>query len=368
MTRVLLRFVVAGMVAGFYLLFAGCTENPGTQGFAGLADSAPESAFRQPSPGDRIKLPEDWGAHPQHRIEWWYLTANLETADGVPMGLQWTQFRQGLEPRPESKEPPEASGWPLQSAWMAHGAVSFRGSHWFTERFARGNIGQAGARAEPLQVWLDHWQLEAVEPGRWQLTASGEGWSYQLELVPDGRIIRHGDQGFSAKTDSGQGSMYFSLTDIGITGTVTVDGADYRVTGTGWLDREWSSQFLRSDQQGWDWFALRLDDGGRLMVFRVGRGEDAFRSGTWMDADGRVHSLSRSQLRLAPESYRQTDQGDIPVTWRIEVPSRGLDLVVNVPPGNYWNPGLYPYWESPVTVSGTSGGEGYMELTGYGEQ
>ncbi|GGY72610.1 lipocalin-like domain-containing protein [Marinobacter zhanjiangensis] len=362
MTRTLIRYALAAI---WLVMAAGCTETPEPEGFAGLADSAPESDFHQPSPEDRIELPEDWGPHPEHRIEWWYLTANLETAEGEPMGIQWTQFRQGLEPRPEAEEPPPASRWPLQSAWMAHGAVSFQGNHWFSERFARGNIGQAGARAEPLQVWLDHWQLEAVEPGRWQLTASGESWSYQLELVPDDRIIRHGDQGFSAKADNGQGSMYFSLTDIAISGTVTVDGVGHQVTGTGWLDREWSSQFLRSDQQGWDWFALRLDDGSRLMVFRVGRGEDAFRSGTLVNADGSVHSLTRGQIRLAAESYRETERGDIPVTWRIEVPSRALDLVVNAPQGDYWNAGLYPYWESPVTVTGTANGEGYMELTGY---
>ena len=353
-------------LAGLVLSVAGCSDTPEPEGFAGLAESAPESAFRQPSAEDRIKLPEDWGTHPQHRIEWWYLTANLETAGGEPLGLQWTQFRQGLEPRPENRQPPDASSWPLQSAWMAHGAVSFRGGHRFSERFARGGIGQAGARAEPLQVWLDHWQLQAVEPGRWQLTASGEGWSYQLELVPDDRVIRHGDQGFSAKTDSGQGSLYFSLTDIAINGTVTVDDTEYRVAGTGWLDREWSSQFLRSDQQGWDWFALRLDDGSRLMAFRVGRDEDAFLSGTRVDTDGGVHSLSQGEIQLTPESYRETEQGDIPVTWRIEVPSVELDLVVEAPQGDYWNDGFYPYWESPVTVSGTVDGEGYMELTGYG--
>ncbi|MFC4259780.1 lipocalin-like domain-containing protein [Marinobacter lacisalsi] len=361
----MIRTLSGYAVAVVWLVMAGCTDTPEPEGFAGLADSAPESAFRQPSAEDRIELPGDWGAHPQHRIEWWYLTANLRTADGQPMGLQWTQFRQGLEPRPVTEEPPPAARWPLQSAWMAHGAVSFQGHHWFSERFARGDIGQAGARAEPLQVWLDHWRLEAVEPGRWHLTASGENWSYQLELAPDDRVIRHGEQGFSAKTDSGQGSMYFSLTDIGITGTVTVDGTEHQVNGTGWLDREWSSQFLRSDQQGWDWFALRLENGGRLMVFRVGRGEGGFRSGTWRGPDGNVHSLSADQIQLTASVWRATDHGRVPAEWRIEVPSRGIDLIVGAPEGEYWNRGLYPYWESPVTVTGTHSGEGYMELTGY---
>ena len=55
----------------------------------------------------------------------------------------------------------------------------------------------------------------------------------------------------------------------------------------------------------------------------------------------------------------------VPVRWRIEVPEQGVDLELSAPPGNYMNQGLYPYWESPVGVSGSHTGEGYMELTGY---
>lgn len=100
--------------ATFLLLFttvlvAGCSQESATGGFAGLAkagDGSQSEAFLQPGPGDRLHFPDDWGQHPQHRIEWWYLTANLKTADGEPVGVQWTQFRQAIEPRPASEEPP----------------------------------------------------------------------------------------------------------------------------------------------------------------------------------------------------------------------------------------------------------------------
>ncbi|MCK7544925.1 carotenoid 1,2-hydratase [Marinobacter bryozoorum] len=344
----------------------GCSGEPSDTGFAGLAAQGQQEGFRQPAPGDLVRLPADWGAHPEYRIEWWYLTANLETAAGQPLGLQWTQFRQGLEPRSTDDPAPKASLWPLHSAWMAHGAVSFGGQHWFDERFARGDTGQAGATAAPLQVWLDHWQLMEVADGQWQLSASGDGWSYELALVPEGQVVRHGEQGFSAKTPDGQGSMYFSLTDIAIEGEVVLDGQSHSVSGLGWLDREWSSRFLRSDQRGWDWFALRLDDGSRLMVFRVGDGDNAYRSGTWVDPQGQVHSLASDEIDLAALDYREINQGRVPVAWQLDIPDRGLSLEIRAPLGTYWNEGLYPYWESPVSVSGSVDGSGYMELTGYG--
>ena len=43
-------------------------------------------------PGKRIEFPRDAGAHMGHRVEWWYVTGNLETKRG-PMGFQVTFFR-----------------------------------------------------------------------------------------------------------------------------------------------------------------------------------------------------------------------------------------------------------------------------------
>ena len=351
----------------FAVVLAGCSEPQQESGFAGLAGIADNESgvpFLQPGPGDRLSFPEDYGPHPQHRIEWWYLTANLKTQDGEPLGLQWTQFRQAIEPRPADAEPPDANNWPLEAAWMAHAAVSFDTRHYFAEKLARGDVGHAGARAEPIAVWLDDWQLEA-EPGQssWRLQVAADNWSYDLTLSITGKPVAHGDQGFSAKSADGEGSMYFSLVDLQIDGRVTLDDQTLDVSGKGWFDREWSSQFLKSGQQGWDWFALHLDSGDKLMAFQLREEDGGFRAGTWIPADGEPIALGADQLNLT-----SLTQGDgYPRAWRLEVPDFGLNLEVAAPAGDYRNTGLYPYWESPVSVSGSHDGVGYMELTGYGE-
>lgn len=346
-------------------ILAGCSKQDEQAGFAGLAgvsDSETEVPFLQPGPEDRLRFPEDFGPHPQHRIEWWYLTANLETADGQPLGMQWTQFRQALKPRRADATPPTAGEWPLEAAWMAHAAVSFDGQHYFAEKLARGDVGHAGARAEPLAVWLDDWQLtESTEDNRWHLQVSADNWSYDLSLQINGKPVAHGDHGFSAKSASGEGSMYFSLVDIQIEGTVSLGKRTLNVSGQGWFDREWSSQFLKTGQQGWDWFALHLDSGDKLMAFQLREEDGGFRSGTWIPAGGQPVALEPDQLRMEPASGRE----GYPRQWLIEVPDYGVRLEVSAPPGDYRNTGLYPYWESPVTVSGSHSGVGYMELTGY---
>lgn len=347
------------------VLVVGCSAEPADSGFAGLAESQQgdtDVPFLQPGPGDRLTFPEDFGPHPQHRIDWWYLTANLENQEGEPLGLQWTQFRQALTPRPVEAPPPEPCQWPLQAAWMAHGALSWQGQHYFAERLARADVGHAGATAQPFEVWLDDWRLTSTgESGSWRLQVSGDNWSYDLSLRLNGPPVAHGDRGFSAKSASGEGSMYFSLVNIAISGKVTINGETQKVRGKGWFDREWSSQLLKTGQQGWDWFALHLDSGDKLMAFRLRENSGAFVSGTWITDAGEAMALRADELTLTPLAESEAT----PTRWRLEVPRYGVDLEIVAPPGEYLNEGQYPYWESPVSVSGSHSGEGYMELTGY---
>ena len=259
-------------------------------------------------------------------------------------------------------DPPKPALWPLEAAWMAHAAMSYSGQHRFAEKLAKGDVGHAGATAQPFSVWLDHWHLQPANGNAgWRLSVATEHWSYDLFLQPQGDPVAHGDEGFSAKSASGEGSMYFSLVDLKIEGTVTLEGETLTVAGTGWFDREWSSQFLKAAQQGWDWFALHLDSGDKLMVFQLREAQQAFRSGTWIPATGEPVALGVEQIEMAAAG----ELSGYPRRWQIALPDFGVNLEVSAPAGDYRNSGLYPYWESPVSVTGSHSGVGYMELTGY---
>src|SRR5688572_16360768 len=52
----------------------------------------PAFAFDPVVPGKALAFPRDAGAHPGHRLEWWYVTGHLESERG-PMGFQVTFFR-----------------------------------------------------------------------------------------------------------------------------------------------------------------------------------------------------------------------------------------------------------------------------------
>ncbi|TVP52661.1 MAG: carotenoid 1,2-hydratase, partial [Halomonadaceae bacterium] len=86
---------------------------------------------------------------------------------------------------------------------------------------------------------------------------------------------------------------------------------------------------------------------------------------SWITPERDVQGLGPGELTIDPVSWRETPRGRVPVGWEIRIPGQNVALTVAAPPGDYWNLGQFPYWESPVEVSGSHQGRGYMELTGY---
>lgn len=335
----------------------------GAQGFAGLGAEA-DAGFAVPEPGRPLVFPRDHAAHPDYRIEWWYLTATLTGADGRDYGVQWTLFRSALAPG-------QRPGWDSPQVWMGHAGLTTPDRHFVAERLARDGIGQAGVTLTPFTAWIDDWQMQG-ETGtpdaldRLALTARGAEFAYDLRLSAEGPLVPQGDRGYSVKSPSGQASWYYSQPFYRITGTLELPEGPMPVTGRGWLDREWSSQPLDPDQTGWDWISLHLDDGNRLMGFQLrSREGPPFVSGTWITPDGTPQALPPGALRMEPLRRAQVAGREVPVVWRVELPSRGLDVTLTALRDDAWMDTLFPYWEGPVRVTGSHPGRGYLEMTGH---
>lgn len=326
------------------------------QGFADLGSAA--TGFSLPRPGAALVFPADHGAHPAYRVEWWYLTATLTGPDGAPYGLQWTLFRSALAPE-------AGEGWDAPQLWMGHAAVTTATAHHVAERLARGGIGQAGVTAAPFAAWIDDWRMEGADLDQLRLTATGPDFAYDMRLVAQGPLVLHGDGGYSVKSAQGQASYYYSQPSYDITGTLSLPQGEVAVTGNAWLDREWSSQPLGADQTGWDWFSLAFDDGARLMGFRLRGGQD-YTSATWIAPDGTVTAYADGAFLATPlDSHSMPDGPVVPVRWRVQLADRGLDVTVSALNPDAWMAVSLPYWEGPVTVTGSHAGRGYLEMTGY---
>ena len=344
----------------------------GAQGFAGLGAAA--TGFAMPARGP-FDFPRDHGPHPDFRIEWWYVTANLSTADGAPCGVQWTLFRSALAPEGAS------AGWSTPQAWMGHMGVTLPDRHHAAERLGRGGIGQAGCTAEPFEAWIDDWTMAGPTLRDVRMRAANEAAGFDLRLSADGPFTAQGEGGYSVKSREGQASRYYSQPFYDASGVLLLaDGGELPVTGRAWLDREWSSQPLSEGQTGWDWFSLHLDEGpgtdpvpgggreaagAKMMGFRLRDEGGDFTSATWIAPDGTPAPLPEGALTAEPLETARVAGRDVPVRWRLALPARGLDVTVAAINPGAWMDLSVPYWEGPVRVEGSHRGEGYLEMTGY---
>ncbi|NNL94013.1 MAG: iron ABC transporter permease, partial [Xanthomonadales bacterium] len=353
-----------------------CTPDAGPEDrgdFAVLAQGA--EGFAQAQPGVPLVFPRDHGAHPAYRIEWWYLTANLQGSDGLEYGAQWTLFRSATRPPGEQ---PSANPWQDPQVYMAHLAITTPDDHVAFQRYARGGVhdgqARAGATAQPFEAWLDDWVLRSTGE-HWlplQLRAAEDGYAIDLQLDSSRPKVLQGEDGFSQKHPDGGGSYYYSQPFLEARGDIKFNGQVVAVQGSAWLDREWSSQFLKADQLGWDWFALHLESGEKLMLFRLrgvpGSNRGDFKHGVLIEPSGAKRQLDAETIGFREISRSTVAGRELPLYWRISLGELGRELEVRALHPDQWMDVDFAYWEGVVTVSGEGPGNrgvGYLEMTGY---
>src|SRR3972149_5049982 len=74
-----------------------------------------EVRYRIALPGYTYAFPRDHGSHPAFKLEWWYYTGNVSSADGHEFGYELTFFRTGMD---RSYDNPSA--WRVRDLYMAH--------------------------------------------------------------------------------------------------------------------------------------------------------------------------------------------------------------------------------------------------------
>ena len=345
------------------------------------ADARTLAGFQRAEQPVAFVFPRDHGPHTAFRNEWWYLTAVLATPAGREFGVQFTVFRQGVEPVPReaAQKMPEsgAAAWRTGQVYMGHVALSDVSAqrHYDAERFARGHRALAGATAQPFNVHLEGWRLgtaAAVAPDDpaafWPLDLHTDAphFAFALTLAGGKPIVAQGEEGLSRK-GPGMASYYYSIVGIDAAGRVTVAGETHTVRGSAWLDREWSTSALAPDQVGWDWFALHLDDGRELMLYRMRRADgqpSRYNSGALIDAAGRALTLGPDDFSLSPERH----WGEWPVAWRLALRGEAGTWQVRAAFDDQLMDTSIRYWEGVTRVYDAGDrriGAGYMELTGY---
>jgi predicted secreted hydrolase len=295
---------------------------------------AAKVTYPQVKPGYRLQFPRDHGSHPEYRVEWWYVTGWLDQ----PYGFQVTFFRA----RPEETSANPSSFNPRQILF-AHAALSD------PKRAARAGFSLAQAETERTGVWIDDWSL-VLEGTRYQARIAARDFDFDLTLFAR-ELVLQGEAGFSRKGHRPEeASYYYSRPQLDVVGKV--NGA--AVSGTAWLDHEWSSAYLAPEAAGWDWAGINLLNGASLTGFRM------------RDQNGGTHyappGISMKPLRV----WKSPRTGvEYPVSMqlndlRLEPLMDDQELDSRLSTGTI-------YWEGAVRAFQGNAwvGRGYLELTGY---
>ena len=335
-----------------------------------IADS---KSFNTVEPGYTLTFPNDYGAHPDFRLEWWYITGWLNTPDNKPLGFQVTFFRTAT-----GKQTNNPSQFAPKQLIIAHIALSDPkiGKLMHDQKSAREGFGLAYAKQGDTDVKLDNWQLVRKKDGQYLVTMKTAEFSLTLSFTPTQPMLLQGKNGFSKKGPRPlQASYYYSEPHLHTTGTVFYQNRTIAVTGKAWLDHEWSSEYLDPNADGWDWVGANLKDGSALMAFQIRHkdGRKLWAYAIRRDANGQIQQFKTDQVTFIPiRTWRSPHtEATYPVAMRIctgDTEWQLTPLFDDQELDSRQSTGSV-YWEGAVTLTqdGEQMGKGYLELTGYVE-
>jgi len=330
-----------------------------------------------------LQFPRDFGAHPDLRTEWWYITGHARAGQRV-LGFQVTFFRARVDAAQSLR-----SAFAARQLIFAHAAITdLQGKRlWHDQRIARAGFGMAQADEADTRIALRDWTLTREGPGaqgHYTARIAAQDFSIELRFDSTQPLLLQGREGLSRKGPlPKQASYYYSRPWLDTAGRV--NGRPVR--GNAWFDHEWSSELLDPEAQGWDWAGLHLDDGRALMVFRIRdrQGGTLWTQSRWIEADElrtgrRIEGPAADDRRPAdapsfsPIRHWQSPRTD--VHWPVEMAIQLGELRLLLDPllddqelDTRAATGVL-YWEGAVRIrdaGGRSIGRGYLELTGYGE-
>ena len=321
-------------------------------------------------PAKPLQFPRDFGAHPDFRTEWWYITG-IANAGARSFGFQLTFFRSRVDGTQAM-----ASRFAAKQLIFAHAAITdVQGNKlWHDQRIAREGFDIASASTQGMALKLRDWSLQSDGKTHTAKLPAAD-FSLDLQFTETQPLLLQGKQGLSRKgPEAKQASYYYSLPQLATRGALSIKGQKFDVTGKAWLDHEWSEEILHPDATGWDWIGMNLDDGSALTAFQLRDkdGKALWDGGSFRPAKGDAYSFNRGEVIFKPQRRWKSplSQASYPVEWTVRTPTDTYTVravIDNQELDSRQSTGAI-YWEGLSELINNAGkivGRGYLEMTGY---
>lgn len=327
----------------------------------------------------QLVFPRDFGAHPDYRTEWWYLTGWLGSGASA-IGFQVTFFRSRTL-HPEANP----SRFAPRQLLFAHAALALPTEGKLRHAEVAGRAGPAGASFDSADtaLQLSGWSLKRTSDDLYKVSIPADDFTLDLEARPPQGPVLRGEAGYSLKGPSPElASYYYSRPQLKVSAEVTLKNVSssghtpqqrISLSGLAWFDHEWSSSLLMAGAVGWDWIGVNLLDGGSLMAFRIrdAMGQTLFAEWDLRDAQGKVIE-QHQQVKWQPVGLWRSPRSLVqyPAKFTLEVAGREFllqplmadqEVDARASTGGFYYEGAVELKEKDRVL-----GRGYLELTGYG--
>lgn len=323
-----------------------------------MACASPDEATPTPPFGlPPIELPRDESPH-EFQAEWWYFNLHLETADKRRFALHDVVFQ---------IQQPETS----RTLYVRQiGLTDADGEHSTAERARAASKPLPGSPGN-FEIVMGDWNMQGEEGASYLLHASVGGYEYNFKLASTGPPLLHGGLGILDYHDAGV-TYYYTRPRLHASGSVITPGGEtLKVTGLGWLDKQWGD--FQPVAVEWDWASIQLDDGTDLMLSLLydRDGVPVENYATLRRPGGSPQTLKPDEFSFLPSGpeWRSIEsRATYKIEWKVDIPAHGIHLTLRPLSENAEFRGtLLPvtYWESGVDVTDETGqlvGQGFIEL------
>lgn len=304
-----------------------------------------------------VELPADDAFLPTEQVQWWYWTGHLQTEDGRKFGFEVVFFA--------------FDSFLFMRDQLVQAAITdVEGQRFSFEEFVEFHLPKRIKNGFDLSSGADNKVTAVGGNGQDRLHAAVGDYVLDIELkASQPPALHYGGDAHPYRF--GGYTYYYSRPKMATTGSLTIGGEKFSVSGNSWFDRQYG-ELYQAIQQGWQWFAIELDDNRQIMLFDF-KGNDASveKSGSITDGQGRTVTLAAHEFQVTVlDQWTSPDTGcSYPSGWEVEV--RGeiftvqpllKDQELHAKHGFWIGP---VYWEGACGVAGAVNGKAYVELNGY---
>ncbi len=318
---------------------------------------------------DRAKIPVDEAPHVKNSLEWWYFTGRLKEVDSdKEYGIEYVVFH--FNPRNKN------------DYLMVNFAITDPQNGTFKYDYKIKKLKEILPDKLPIDIEINGNHLYELKgaTGRYEINARMKRPNIEMKLLTktEEKPVLHNESGYEQYGDV-TSAGYYSYPRLETSGTLTIDGAEKRVVGELWYDRQWNCIGVWKQDVAWDWMSIQLEESkGEIMLYRLYdvTSKTTVYGGTYHGSNGEEVDLGQEDIILEELDFWTSKKSKVsyPIRWGVKIDKIDANLKVEaaIPQQELllkFTPihRLY-YWEGMSNVTGELGGEkvkgdSYVELT-----